>query len=449
MSLFKRGRFIFWAIRELSQKYTKSLILGIVVGFGLMLGLYTLYPFVSALTLSKIERIGFIGEYTPSTLPLSIQEQLSFGLTRIASDGSTLPGIASSWEATDSGKQYTFHLREDVVWHTGKKAIATDLNYNIRSVSFKALNNHTISATLQNPYSPFLTLVSKPIFQSNLTGFGPYKINSIRLKGDKIVFLRLVTATKKELPIIEYRFYKSETQAITAYKLGEIDRIEDLTEIEPDLVHWKNTHIAETTNFNRFVALYFNVKDPLLRGKILRQALSYAVPMITLKRVYSPLSPTSWAYTDTAKHYDFDMGQAMKLFESTQIATNTGEITIHTFSQYLDVAQKIAQSWNTLGLKTNIRVENVVPEQYQVLLIAQDIPIDPDQYIFWHSTQVNTNITGLANLKIDKLLEDGRIEQDQQERKTIYIDFQKRLVEELPALFLYYPTSYTATRTTK
>jgi len=143
------------------------------------------------------------------------------------------------------------------------------------------------------------------------------------------------------------------------------------------------------------------------------------------------------------------MKQASKLFETTKIATNSNELTIHTFSQYLNIAQEIANSWNALGMKTNIRVENVVPKEYRVLLSAQDIPVDPDQYIFWHSTQVNTNITGLSNLKIDKLLEDGRIKQDQEERKRIYIDFQKRLAEELPALFLYYPTSYTVKRTTR
>lgn len=449
MSFFKRGRFLFWSIRELSQKYTKSLLLGIVLGFGLMIGLYTVYPFINELTLSNIERIGYVGEYTPSTLPLSIQEELSFGLTTVAPDGSPLPGIASSWEATDSGKQYTFHLRGDVVWDTGKKVKAADLNYNIRSVTFTTPNDRTFIATLQSPYSPFLTLVSRPIFQSNLTGFGPYKINSIRLQGDKILFLRIVTATTKALPTIEYRFYKSETQAITAYKLGEIDRIEGLTAIDQSLTQWKNTNVEEITNEHRFVALYFNLNDPLLRDKTTRQALSYAVPMTTEKRVYSPISPLSWAYTDSAKHYDYDMNQATKLFDATKIATSSSEITIHTFSQYLPLAQAISQSWNELGLKTNIRVENVVPEEYQVLLSAQDIPIDPDQYLFWHSTQVSTNITGLANAKIDKLLEDGRMEQDQKKRKAIYLDFQKRLLDELPALFLYYPTSYTVTRMTR
>lgn len=448
MSLFRRSRFLFWSVRELSHKYTKSLVVGILLGFGLMIALSMVYPFVSALTLSKISRIGYVGEYTPSSLPLSIQEKLSFGLTTVAGDGSPLPGIASSWEATESGKQYTFHLRNDVVWHTGKPVRAQDLNYNIRSVTFTSLDDHTIRATLQNAYSPFLTLVAKPIFQSNLVGFGPYKVNSIRLKGDKIAFLRLVTATTKPLPTIEYRFYKSEAQAITAYKLGEVDYIEGLTAIEPGLMNWKNTRITEIASHNRFIALYFNLKDSLLREKTLRQALVYAVPTTGTKRVYSPIAPTSWAYNDSAKHYDFDMKQALTFFESTKIATNSGEITIHTFSQYLTIAQNIANSWNTLGIKTTIRVENVVPEEYQVLLSAQDIPIDPDQYIFWHSTQATTNITGLANAKIDKLLEDGRMEQDQDKRKKIYIDFQRRLIDELPALFLYYPTSYIVSRTT-
>jgi len=446
MSLFRRSRFLFWAIRELSQKYTKSLLVGIVLGFGLMIGLYTLYPFIQTLTLTHIDRIGYIGEFTPSTLPINIQEKLSFGLTTITSDGSSLPGIASTWEATDSGKQYTFHLKTGLLWHTGKPVKAHDLNYNIRSVTFQPINDTTIVATLQNAYSPFVTLVSKPIFQSNLTGFGPYKINAIRLKGDKIAYMLLVSATKAKLPTVEYRFYKTETQAVTAYKLGEIDQIEGLTSIESSLTTWKNTKITEQVNKNRFIAVYYNLKDSLLREKSLRQALSYAVPSNSSDRVYSPISPLSWAYTNTTKHYDYDMQQATKLFDATKIATNSGELTITTFSQYLSLAQDIAKSWNALGLKTNIRVENVVPQDYQVLLSAQDIPIDPDQYIFWHSTQGNTNITGLASAKIDKLLEDGRMEQNQQKRKAIYVDFQKRLVDELPAYFLYYPKSYTVSR---
>jgi peptide/nickel transport system substrate-binding protein len=79
-------------------------------------------------------------------------------------------------------------------------------------------------------------------------------------------------------------------------------------------------------------------------------------------------------------------------------------------------------------------------------LSALEIPPDPDQYPFWHSTQTQTNITGFSNVKIDKLLEDARQEIDTEKRKTIYADFQRRITDEAPAVFLYYAKSYTIKR---
>jgi ABC-type transport system substrate-binding protein len=184
-----------------------------------------------------------------------------------------------------------------------------------------------------------------------------------------------------------------------------------------------------------------------MKDKQVRQMLSYAIPDLGYTRAYSPIAPTSWAFTDDVKHYDTDLQQAKKLFDAATMGTSSAEFTITTYSQYLDVAQKIAQSWQGLGLKVNIRTANTINEPYQILLSAQDIPTDPDQYIYWHSTQTGTNISGITNAKIDKLLEDGRTEQNTQKRTTLYVDFQKRLVEELPAVFLYYPTVYSITRT--
>ena len=109
-------------------------------------------------------------------------------------------------------------------------------------------------------------------------------------------------------------------------------------------------------------------------------------------------------------------------------------------------AQSIADSWTAVGLPTNVKVISTVSPDYQVLLSAQDVPPDPDQYPLWHSTQTQTNITAYANVKIDKLLEDGRRELDTDTRKKIYADFQRRIADELPAIFLHYITSYTIHR---
>jgi len=74
------------------------------------------------------------------------------------------------------------------------------------------------------------------------------------------------------------------------------------------------------------------------------------------------------------------------------------------------------------------------------------VPSDPDQYQFWQSTQEDTNITHYTNLKIDKLLEDGRKTLDKDTRKKIYADFQRYLVDDSPVIFLYFPKAYTVER---
>ncbi|KKQ55358.1 MAG: ABC-type dipeptide transport system, periplasmic component, partial [Candidatus Woesebacteria bacterium GW2011_GWC1_38_13] len=58
------------------------------------------------------------------------------------------------------------------------------------------------------------------------------------------------------------------------------------------------------------------------------------------------------------------------------------------------------------------------------------------------STQSETNITKYKNLRIDKILEDGRVEQDKEKRKELYFDFQRFLIEDSPAIFLYHPVWY-------
>ena len=114
MTLFHRGRLWYWIARDLSQKYTKALLLGLVAGLGLAIGVWRVFPVVTREWFNRVERIGMVGEFTPSTLPLSIQKHISLGLTDIAPDGSVVPALAESWEATDSGKTFVFRLRQDL-----------------------------------------------------------------------------------------------------------------------------------------------------------------------------------------------------------------------------------------------------------------------------------------------------------------------------------------------
>lgn len=447
MAFSRRLRIFYLVVRELGQKYTRALTVGFILGLLLTLGSVRIYPVVRQLWFAPVERVGLVGEFTPNSLPLLIQNQISTGLTTLDRDGSALPGLALGWTATDSGKTFIFTLRKDAVWHNGKPVIASDVNYNIRNVSFTPLGDYALRVTLENPYTPFPTLVARPIFGAGLRGFGDYKLASIRLNGDKVAFIRIVPRDRndRQLRAKEYRFYRTETAAILGYKLGEIDQLVDMT-APYDLLSWRGTYVTEEVKHNRIVALFFNLNDQKLTDKGFRQGLGYAVPDLDGKRAVSPVSSDSWAYTDKVKKYSFDVAQAKKLLGTTKGATQSGELTLATFSSYESEAETIAKSWTEIGVPTRVQIVSTVPSNYQVLLSFQEVPPDPDQYPFWHSTQQETNKTGLTNVKIDKLLEDGRQELDSVKRKTIYADFQRRIVEEAPAIFLHYQTAYTIQR---
>ena len=118
-------------------------------------------------------------------------------------------------------------------------------------------------------------------------------------------------------------------------------------------------------------------------------------------------------------------------------------LVLYVLPAYFKVADQVKSDWEQLKIKVDIVTTTNLSVNYQVLLLAQNIPIDPDQYNLWHSRQENSNLSKINNPRIDKLLEDGRKETDLEKRRFIYSEFQKYLLDECPAAFLYYPVTYT------
>jgi peptide/nickel transport system substrate-binding protein len=114
------------------------------------------------------------------------------------------------------------------------------------------------------------------------------------------------------------------------------------------------------------------------------------------------------------------------------------------------IANRIKEYWEKIGVKTflnivspvEIQSEVIVPRKYEVLLYGQILGNDPDSYVFWHSTQASENGLNLSNYKnkdLDKILEEARLSTDINIRKEKYFEFQKIIIDDLPAIFLYSP----------
>lgn len=432
-----------WLATGIFNRHKKLILSAFFGGLVLFIVGIQLAPFISARVQTKPTSIGKVGLFTPTNLPLEVQRFISIGLTDVDTQGIASPALAESWSISSDGKEYLFKLKSNVFWHDGKLLTAHDINYNLKDVQFSAIADDSLKVTLKEAFTPLPSFLSKPLFRKGLIGVGGYKVGSIRLKGEYITYVRLIPVTG-ELPHLEVKFYPTESIAKTAFKLGEVAVLDEITD-HKEFTEWKTVGIKETVKYNQTVGIFFNLEDELLKDKEVRQALAFMVDKPEKNRVASPLSSQSWAYTNQVKQYEKDEEQAMKLYTAPKNKERP-VLTLSTFPQYLGLAHTIAAAWNGLGIATKVKVEDSIPDTYQALLVTQEIPADPDQYPVWHSTQIGSNITKYNNPKIDKLLEDGRKEQNQEKRKKIYFDFQRYLVEDVPAIFMFHPTTYTISR---
>ena len=394
---------------------------------------------------NKIVRIGISGRFTVEDIPYNIQRQISRGLTKTEESGKVEPDLAQSWETPDKGKTWIFILKKDLKWNDGSPLKSRDLNYNFSDVISEFPDENTIVFKLSTPYSPFPVVVSKPVFKKGLLGVSSWKIDKITLMGRFVQTLAISddSGTKKI-----YKFYPTEDQTKLAFRTAEVDKIEGLIDPKP-LDSWNTVKIANEVNRNRLVIIFINTEDNLLTDKTLRQAFAYAIDKESLgERASSPISINSWAYNPQVKSYDYDKERAKEIMDQYLKDKDNKilEVKIASYPSLLPVAEKIAQNLKEIGVNTSVQVSSITPHEYQLFLAIYDIPIDPDQYSVWHSTQIETNITKYKSPRIDNLLEDGRTELDFESRKKIYLDFQRFLLEDSPAIFLYYPEYYSVER---
>jgi len=427
-------------ILRLIQAFLKKFGLIIFASFFVGSALFLIFGiFISKSLLTKTEKIGLVGKYTTEEIPKEILNLISNGLTKIDETGVVYPSIAKSWETSDGGKTWIFTLDENISWQNKEKLDSSSLNYQFSDAKTEKPDSKTIKFILETPFSAFPSIVSKPAFKKGLLGTGEWKVTKISVIGGYVNKLTLMDSKKNKKVFI---FYPSEERLKLGYKLGEIDIAENLYSPNP-FDSWKTAEIIAKTSQSHFVGLFFNTQEGFLSEKNNRQALNYAIDKTNLpgERALGSLSQNSWAYNPQVKPYEKDIEKAKELLgEAKDI-----NLTIHTSNNLLSVAENIKKQWEEINVKTDIQVITSLNQNYQILLATVDIPKDPDQYALWHSTQP-TNISKYQNARIDKLLEDGRSQIDINERKKVYLDFQRYLVEDSPAVFLYHPIFYNVYR---
>lgn len=393
--------------------------------------------------------IGIIGTYTLDNIPTEISNRVSYGLIGIGNDGKPFPLAASSYKINDNGKTYQFRLKKGLHFSDGKKLTSSDVNYNFSDVLVERPSEDTIIFKLKSSYSPFLVTVSRPIFRNNFVGLGEYKIKNINLNGNFLDSIDL--ASTKNGSSLKYQFYPTENALKMALLLGEInytDNISDPSVLGVSLSKFNNEKITKKVNYNKLVTLFYDTQNKNLSDKRLREALSYTLPNYFSQgeRIHTPYPPNSWVSKEQSLTFAQDIDHARLLLDESN-SSGSAKLTIKfkTLKKYENIAKDIRNAWNKLGIKTEIETVEGLPFNFDVFLGEFYVSKDPDQYVLWHSSQQD-NISHYKNLRIDKLLEDGRQVTDTTEREKIYSDFQKYLLDDPPASFLFFPYNYSVSK---
>lgn len=274
------------------------------------------------------------------------------------------PALAKSWDISDDGLTFTFHLEEGVKFHDGTPfnadAVVFSLGrqlwedhpyYNLGPWKYwgymdmsnivkdiVAVDEYTVRIDLKKVEAPFLanlamdfagmvspTAVEKygEDFKSNPVGTGPFKFVSWQ-KDDNIVLERNDDYWRRPayLDRLILKVIPDATARYLALQKGEIDVMdfpspEDLAEMKanPDL------KVIQQEGLNvGYLAL--NTQKKPYDNKLVRQAMNYAInkeEIITAvfgeagTAAKNPIPPTMWSYNNAIDPYPYDPAKAREL----------------------------------------------------------------------------------------------------------------------------------------
>lgn len=452
MSAKKTFRYYYWLVIEFFKKHFKLVVISFLISFLFIIGIISLTPFFEGIFANKTESMGMVGSFDINNLPDEIYNKISAGLLYIDDKGDIKLTIASSWEIRNNGREYRFNLKKGLIWNDGKPFTARDIHYQFKDVEVKIISDNTLDFILAKPLLSFPTYLKKPIIKYPLVGVaGLYKVDQIKTKYGSITELDL-EPNSKNIPYLKYKFYQDENQLVTAYKKGEISTFTITNKAVVDVfTNWKNTSIIKSVDYTRLLTIFYNFRNQLLKEKNIRDAIAKSIDPDMFKDLgvsaNGPIPPVSWAYNDGLKPNLYDPDSATAIVKKTISASEEAQMNVITYYDYYDIATQINSSLNKIGISASLSLSSYdKPSNFDMVIAYWKVPDDPDQYYFWHSTQIEGNIGGYKNVKIDKLLEDGRNTLSIDDRKKIYFDFQRIMQDDPPADFLFYPYIYTIKR---
>lgn len=222
------------------------------------------------------------------------------------------------------------------------------------------------------------------------------------------------------------------------------------------------------------VYLFFNNSHPWLSSVEFRRAIAAGINSGDLRRdlgqpsepLFGPLLPDHIGYAADIRGQGYDPDEGQRLLELLSWYRNSAgnwelderplslNLTFPSGTIYEGVADSIREQMADFGI--NIELDPRQPDSFNqeilrnhnysdLLLYGLELGPDPDVFVFWHSSQIDShsvlrfNLSGYRSVDADTGLDQGRSRIDPEIRAARYRDFQQAWQADMPAVPLYRP----------
>ena len=345
-------------------------------------------------------------------------------LTTVNESGEVLPALATDWQVSADGLEYTFNLRQNVEFHDGsafdsqdvlfsfERAMAED-SVNPTKKIFKPIENvsapssHSVVIKLKKKDAFFLfnmakgdaSIVASESSTSNNekpVGTGPFIFEDWK-RGDRLVLIKNNNwhdANSVSLEKVEFRFISDAAAATAAMMAEELDAFpgfpapELLEQFEADPRF--NVTIGSTEGE---VILAFNNNKSPFDNLDIRRALSHAINRDEIidgamygraVPIGSFYPPHGAAYVDLIDVYKHDPEKSKELLKKSGLEFNELSLRVPPFPYATRSAEIVQAQFSKVGI--NVKVENVEwgfwidevykKKNYDMTIIAHTSPND-------------------------------------------------------------------------
>ena len=412
------------------------------------------------------------------------------GLTSLNQDGSIGPELAESWTHSDDLKTWTFKLRTDVKFLSGKQLTAKDVAATMTRVldpktptQMRTQVSAVTKVTAQDDYTVVFQLSSADAVldvavsdiaimdndalatvNTSPNGSGPFKLAAfVPDQTVKLVRNEAYWGPRPSLDGINFVRLADPVAAVTALRSGEIHVMPDLPPGDANQLK-DNPDVGVLVPDNPIQTPFYELDNttPPFNDVRARQAMAHSVNRdAMLEAAYFgigyaapanlPLSIKSSGYNGDLAPYDFNLAKAKELFAAAGVTKLTYWSVAGAFPPFRTTGEILQADLASIGITMDIQenevstwAEKFYPpgKSYPGLVIPNYLSFtqaDPLFILnFWLTKGCECN---WSNAEYDKLYQQALAEPDLSARIAIYKQMQKIFYDDVPSVQLAQSTS--------